>query len=114
MLSEVTLIIIDELSMVSNNLSTDIDSRLGEKFMMIPEKVFADLTVITVADLLQLPLIRVKLIFSHFCDKDSIKHLLDLQLWYLFKCRINLSCKKMINCLLSCLMKFGLVTLMMM
>ena len=85
MLSEVKLIIIDELSMILNDLWTDIDSRLGDIFMMNPEKVFADLTVITAADLLQLPLIRAKLIFSHFCGKDSIKHLLDLQLWYLFK-----------------------------
>ena len=52
---------------------------------MILEKAFAGLLIITVTDLLQLPLIRAKLIFSHFCDKDSMKHLLDLQLWHLFK-----------------------------
>ena len=39
----------------------------------------------TVADLLQLPLVRGKLIFSQFSDKDSMTHLLGLQLWYLFK-----------------------------
>ena len=33
------LLIIDELSMVSSDLWTDIDSRLEEIFMMIPEKV---------------------------------------------------------------------------
>ena len=38
-----------------------------------------------VADLLQLPLVREKLIFSQFSDKDSMKHLLGLQLWHLFK-----------------------------
>ena len=32
---------IDELSMVSSDLWTDIDSRLGEIFMTIPEKAFA-------------------------------------------------------------------------
>ena len=42
------LLIIDELSMVSSNLWTDINSRLEEIFMMIPEnvvteKVFVDL-----------------------------------------------------------------------
>ena len=51
-LSEVKLLIIDKLSMLSSDLWTDIDSRLGEIFMMIPEKAFADLSVMTVADLL--------------------------------------------------------------
>ena len=39
----------------------------------------------TVADLLQLPPGRGKFIFSQFCDKDSMKHLLGLQLWHLFQ-----------------------------
>ena len=38
--------------MVSSDLWTDIDSRLGEIFMMIPEKAFAGLSVMTVGDLL--------------------------------------------------------------
>ena len=59
------LLIIDELSMVSSNLWTDIDSRLGEIFMMIPEKVFTGLSVMIVADLLQLSPVRGKL-FSIF------------------------------------------------
>ena len=37
-LSEVKFLIIDELSMVSSDLWTDTDSRLGKKFMMFPEK----------------------------------------------------------------------------
>ena len=37
-LSEVKVLIIDELSMVSSDLWTDIDTRLREIFMMIPEK----------------------------------------------------------------------------
>ena len=37
-LSEVKLLIIDEISMASSDLWTDIDSRLGEIFIMIPEK----------------------------------------------------------------------------
>ena len=53
--------------------------------MMIPEKIFAGLSVMAVADLLQLPPVRGKLIFFQFCNKDSIKHLLGLQLWHLFK-----------------------------
>ena len=39
----------------------------------------------TVADLLQLPAVRGELTFFQFCDKDSMKHLLRLQLWILFK-----------------------------
>ena len=46
--------IIDELSMVSSDSGTDIDSRLGEIFMF-PEKTFAGLSVLTVVHLLQLP-----------------------------------------------------------
>ena len=70
--------------MVSGNLWTDIDSSLGEFFMMIAKKAFSSLLVIDVANFLQLPSVRGKLIFSRFCDKDSIKHLLGLQLWHLF------------------------------
>ena len=68
-LSEVKLLIIEELSMVSSDLWTDIDSRLGEICTMIPEKAFTVLSVLTGADLLQLPPVRGKLIFSHFSDK---------------------------------------------
>ena len=41
--------------MVLSDLWTNIDSRLGGTFMMIPEKAFANLSVISVTDLLQLP-----------------------------------------------------------
>ena len=60
--------------MLSSDLWTDIDSRFGEIFMISPEKAFAGLLVMTVAGLLQLPLVRRKLIFSEFSDKDSMKH----------------------------------------
>ena len=53
--------------------------------MMISEKAFAGLSVMTVADLLQLPPVKGKPIFSQFSDKDSMKHLLGLQLWHLLK-----------------------------
>ena len=56
--SEVKLLIIDELSMVSSDLWKDIDSRLGEIFMTIPEKELAGLSVMTVADFLQLHPVR--------------------------------------------------------
>ena len=52
--------------MVSSDLWKVIELSLGEIFMMIPEKAFACLSVMTVADLLQLLLDRGKLIFSQF------------------------------------------------
>ena len=79
-LSEMKLLITDKLSMVSSDLWTDIDSRCEKIFVMIPEEAFASLSVMTVADLLQLPPVRGKLIISQFFDKDSMKHLLGLQL----------------------------------
>ena len=54
-------------------------------YMILPDKAFAGFSVMTLADLLQLPLVRGKLLFSQFSDKDSMKHLLGLQLWHLFK-----------------------------
>ena len=77
-LSEVKLVIIDKLSVVSNDLWTDIDSRLGEIFMMIPEQAFPGVSVMPVADLLQLPPVRGKIFFFQFLDKNSMKQLLDL------------------------------------
>ena len=49
---------------------------------MILEKAFTGPSVMTVADLIQLPLVREKLIISQFLEKDSMKH---LQLWHLFQ-----------------------------
>ena len=74
----------DGLFMVSSDLWSDIDSKLGETFMMIPEKVFAALSVLIVADF-QLPPVRLKLIFSQFSKGHSMKHFSGLQLWNLFK-----------------------------
>ena len=53
--------------------------------MMIPEKVFADLSIMTAADSSQLPSVRRKLIFSEVFQKISMKLLLGLQLWHLYK-----------------------------
>ena len=60
--------------MVSSSLWADIDSSLGEIFMMIPEKALTGLLVMTVADLLRPPPVIRKLIFSRFSAKDSMKH----------------------------------------
>ena len=51
--------------MVSSDLWTDINSRLGGIFITIHEIAFTGLSVMPVADLLQLPPVRGKLIFSH-------------------------------------------------
>ena len=64
--------------MISTDLWADINSRFGEIFKMVPEKVFPSISVMTVADLLQVPLVRGKLVFSRFSDKGRMKHLLDL------------------------------------
>ena len=65
-LSEVKIFIIDELSMVSSDLWTGIDSSLGGIFMMIPEIAFAGLLVLTVADLFELPPVKGSLYFLNF------------------------------------------------
>ena len=62
--------------MVSNDLWTDIDSMLEEIFRITPEKAFDGLSVMTVADFLQLPSVRRKLTFSWFPNKDNMKLLL--------------------------------------
>ena len=53
--------------------------------MMITEVTFAGISIMTVANLLQLPPVREKLTFSQFSDKKTMKHLLGLQLWHLFE-----------------------------
>ena len=56
--------------------------------MMIPEIAFVGIPVMTVADFLEVPPVRGKLIFFKFFDKDSMKVgciFLDLQLWHLFR-----------------------------
>ena len=82
--------------------------------MMIHENAFAGPSVMTEADYLQLPPVRGKLIFSQFFDKGSMKHLLGLQLCHLFKyAELTEAGRKNENFLLTCLIKFVLVTLMM-
>ena len=53
--------------------------------MMILQIAFVGLSVMTVANLLQLPSVRGKLTFSQFSDKETVKHSLGLQLWHVFK-----------------------------
>ena len=46
--------------MISSDLWTDFDSRLGEIFIIIPETLFGGLSVMAVDKFLQIPLVRVK------------------------------------------------------
>ena len=59
--------------------------KVGEIFMIIPEKPFAGFSVMPVADLFELPPLEGKLLFSKFSNKDGMKLVLGLLLWYLFK-----------------------------
>ena len=71
----------DVLFMISSDLWTDFDSRLGEIFIIIPEALFAGLSVMPVDKFLQIPLVRVKeVVFYEFSDKDSMKIVLGWQL----------------------------------
>ena len=57
-------VIIDGFSMVSSDLPRERYSRLEEVFMIIPEKLFGGISVLTVADHPQLPPVYKKLLFS--------------------------------------------------
>ena len=46
--------------------------------MIIHEKAFAGLSVITIADLIQPPPVGGKIIFCQFSDKDSMKKVIRL------------------------------------
>ena len=84
--------------------------------MIITLKSFAGLSVMTVSDLLELPSDRRKLTFSQFFEKDSMKHLLGLQLWHLFEYAGLIEAVRQNDELfiVTCLKKFEMVTLLMM
>ena len=73
-------LVMDMLFMISSDLWTDFDSRLGEIFIIIPETLFAGLSVMAVGKFLQIVLVRKKVVFYEFSDKDSIKIVLGCQL----------------------------------
>ena len=115
----------DVLFMISSDLWTDFDSRLGEIFIIIPETLFAGLSVMAVDKFLQLPLVRVKeVVFYEFSDKDSMKIVLGWQLWnFLKKAQLTEDVKQShkfylltsdARNLLGKLKKFELSTIMMM
>ena len=81
-LSEVKFTIIDEWSIdqVSSDLFLDIHTKLLEMFMCETEKPFAGLSVILLGDLLQLPLVKRKAIYSSLTNNYNLERLLSLQL----------------------------------
>jgi len=64
--SELKLLIIDEISMVSNNRLLHIHQRLKEIFGTSSSKLFAGISIIVVGDLHQLPPIQQKPIFCRY------------------------------------------------
>ena len=84
-LSEVKMVIIDEFSMVSSDLFFNINARLLEIFMCSTAVEFAGLTVVLVADLLQLPPVMGKPVYVTADGCDSLEKHLALNLWRMFQ-----------------------------
>ena len=68
-LSELKLLIIDEISMISNTRLLHIHQRLKEIFGASSSKIFAGISIIAVGDLHQLPPIQQKPIFCKFSNE---------------------------------------------
>ena len=80
-LTELKLLIIDEISMVSNNRLLHIHQRLKEIFGTSSSKIFAGISIIAVGDLHQLPPIQQKPIFCRYSnDVYNLSHP-----WHKFK-----------------------------
>ena len=74
-LSELKLLIIDEISMISNNRLLHIHQRLKEIFGTSSSKIFAGISIIAVGDLHQLPPIQQKPIFCRYSnDVYNLSH----------------------------------------
>ena len=80
-LSEVKVIIIDKVSMVSNDLLLHIHLRLTEIFVSKGNFPFARITVIALGDFLQLPPVRTRPVYAEY---KNTWHNLD-SLWGLFE-----------------------------
>ena len=80
-LSELRVVIIDEVSMVSNILLLHIDQRLVEMFGCNSNIPFAGLTVFFCGDFFQLPLMQARPIYTDYNDEwQNLVHL-----WKMFK-----------------------------
>ena len=80
--SELQAIVIDEVSMISNFRLLHIHLRLCEIFGCQSDKRFANLSIVVVGDLLQLPPIKQRQVFSLF-DNEFLN---ICHPWYWFKC----------------------------
>ena len=65
-LKDLKLIIIEEISLVSNNMLKHIHERLKQIFGTPDSMLYAGISLITVGDLYQLPPIKAKHIFSEY------------------------------------------------
>ena len=81
-LSEVRLIIIDEISMVSSILFYQVNQRLNELFRYSGNEPFAVLPVIVCGDVFQLPLVKGLPLYN---SAASIKDFIALELWRKFQ-----------------------------
>ena len=66
--SQLSVIIIDEISMVSNKLLLNAHQRLVEIFGRSPDILFADISVIACGDFYQLPPIQQRPVYAKFDD----------------------------------------------
>ena len=80
-LADLKVIIIDEISMVSNNLLYYIHLQLNEIFGTTDIKPFAGLTILAVCDFFQLPSVRGSPVYAEY--KNTWQNLNSL--WKLFK-----------------------------
>ena len=71
-LSELHVIVIDEISMVSNVLLLNIHQRLAEIFGTSSEVPFAGKTILVLADFYQLPPVKSRRVYEHFQGRNEI------------------------------------------
>ena len=84
-LSELKMVIINNISMVSSDLFFKINAELLEIFICSTETEFAGLIVILVDDLLQLPPVKGKPVYATADGCASLERHLPLNLWRVFQ-----------------------------
>ena len=84
-LAEVKMVTIDEFPMISSDLFFKINARLLEIFMCSTAVEFAGVTVLLVADLLQLSPVMGKPVYATVDSCDSLERHLALNLWRMFQ-----------------------------
>ena len=84
-LAEVKMVTIDEFPMISSDLFFKINARLLEIFMCSTAAEFAGVTVLLVADLLQLSPVMDKPVYATVDSCDSLERHLALNLWHMFQ-----------------------------